>query len=1066
MNSKQESIRSEIVQAIREARFLRIRYRNRQGELTDYWICVMDVLGDLESPRPNLQVEMYNVGRPGCISGQIYFGAIEEAHRIDFTTYDVPRGLIRKLESNMPSVSWLGYDRFDNGILRYYEEASDMDVDPSQKSAFLVEGIDLDLLRRKGEVQLNDEQVERVVRGVVIRYGDKRGDPVEETYRHQFAISECSIDKGDRKYVVSYFNLAFDPRRKSLRLVGERCFNATFLARRKAAVEGTAEAYERLRLEPYIEGDVQSFIDQFNRDPSKGLNVLRGGLFPGEVLNTRPEIMILERRVTLQLFSTYQNIEREHAEGREEYPADAFFGNVSRSAYNHFRKEPNLVVYDSRTNLDQVCALYDALRYPVTYVQGPPGTGKTQILINLALSALVNDRTLLICASNNKPVDSILRRLDFGYYTTSDMETVKLDFPYIRLGNNDVMAEALNRILTLYNTDPPDADAGRQLNYLVSRQEDRIKRLRDMVKARERKIELGQQLDSLDREIECFKGTNIEGRLREKRGELQAESDGIREYNDEDVISVLQPSCDDPSFQTYLYAEFAKRVHKLRDKRYSDLIAIAQSTAEDRIPAFNRWLADDSNMKLLTDVFPLVLCTLPSLHKLGTGRFKFDHVAVDEAGQALVASGLLAVARARNLVLLGDESQLQPVVTLDPGIDKALRTRYGVNARYSYRDGSLLSIMKSVDNLSKRVFLRDHYRCAPKIATFANKRFYDNRMILKTRDFPDSLVFIPVHNRTVGRRNANPDEAAAVVDYLADNGTESTSVISPFVNQCAAINQMLKSRGIDGLSATTIHSMQGNENDTVILSLSISERTLPRTAEWLESNREIINVAVTRPRKKLVICADREAIADVCKESKDATVPLLVEYVLNRGNIEVPTDTKYAVTIGYSNDSAAEDEFYRTISHLCTMYPDCRAERNVLLRNILPSDPGFKRSLLEADVVVYFGKKPFAVIEIDGPEHMLDGQTIARDARKTRLLEEKGIFVYRVPNVMVKEYEDLKEHLFENNRKKANISVNQLRIGEPNKSEISSVKRSSTDSSTSGTHRSSFISRFFRSRRD
>ena len=53
--------------------------------------------------------------------------------------------------------------------------------------------------------------------------------------------------------------------------------------------------------------------------------------------------------------------------------------------------------------------LYNAMKYPVTYVQGPPGTGKTQTIINVVLSAFYNNKTMLICSSNNKPVDGITR---------------------------------------------------------------------------------------------------------------------------------------------------------------------------------------------------------------------------------------------------------------------------------------------------------------------------------------------------------------------------------------------------------------------------------------------------------------------------------------------------------------------------------------------------------------------------------------------------------------------------------------------------------------------------------
>ena len=46
---------------------------------------------------------------------------------------------------------------------------------------------------------------------------------------------------------------------------------------------------------------------------------------------------------------------------------------------------------------------------------GPPGTGKTQTILNVILSAFFNERSVLVCSSNNKPVDGITDKLDFKY---------------------------------------------------------------------------------------------------------------------------------------------------------------------------------------------------------------------------------------------------------------------------------------------------------------------------------------------------------------------------------------------------------------------------------------------------------------------------------------------------------------------------------------------------------------------------------------------------------------------------------------------------------------------------
>ena len=80
--------------------------------------------------------------------------------------------------------------------------------------------------------------------------------------------------------------------------------------------------------------------------------------------------------------------------------------------------------------------IYNALKYPVTYVQGPPGTGKTKTIINVIFSLLLNDKTCLITSSNNKPVDGIVSNLSFYY------QDKKYKLPFLRLGNMEDTAKA------------------------------------------------------------------------------------------------------------------------------------------------------------------------------------------------------------------------------------------------------------------------------------------------------------------------------------------------------------------------------------------------------------------------------------------------------------------------------------------------------------------------------------------------------------------------------------------------------------------------------------------------
>ena len=67
-------------------------------------------------------------------------------------------------------------------------------------------------------------------------------------------------------------------------------------------------------------------------------------------------------------------------------------------------------------NPDQLRVIYNTMTNYITYVDGPPGTGKTHTILNVILSSFFNDKTVLICSSNNKPINGILEKLSFSIF--------------------------------------------------------------------------------------------------------------------------------------------------------------------------------------------------------------------------------------------------------------------------------------------------------------------------------------------------------------------------------------------------------------------------------------------------------------------------------------------------------------------------------------------------------------------------------------------------------------------------------------------------------------------------
>ncbi len=63
-------------------------------------------------------------------------------------------------------------------------------------------------------------------------------------------------------------------------------------------------------------------------------------------------------------------------------------------------------------NEEQRNAVKSALSNPVTIIIGPPGTGKSQVIGNIIINAVLNNKKVLFASKNNKAVDVIDERIN------------------------------------------------------------------------------------------------------------------------------------------------------------------------------------------------------------------------------------------------------------------------------------------------------------------------------------------------------------------------------------------------------------------------------------------------------------------------------------------------------------------------------------------------------------------------------------------------------------------------------------------------------------------------------
>lgn len=121
---------------------------------------------------------------------------------------------------------------------------------------------------------------------------------------------------------------------------------------------------------------------------------------------------------------------------------------------------------------------------------------------------------------------------------------------------------------------------------------------------------------------------------------------------------------------------------------------------------------------------------------------QFDVIIMDESSQSSIIS-LTALLRGKKIIIVGDDKQISPIsvgITVDSL--KALQNKYlsniGLGAGFDM-DMSIYDLAQNVCG-SKKVVLKEPFRCLPEIIDFSNKYFYGNQInCLKVRSKENTI---------------------------------------------------------------------------------------------------------------------------------------------------------------------------------------------------------------------------------------------------------------------------------------------------------------------------------------
>ena len=371
--------------------------------------------------------------------------------------------------------------------------------------------------------------------------------------------------------------------------------------------------------------------------------------------------------------------------------------------------------------------------------------------------------------------------------------------------------------------------------------------------------------------------------------------------------------------------------------RYWEGRFLESVTREQGLPG---WTREVEAFRMLSMIMPCAVSTfdrLPGLLKRserGHGKVpmwsEVDLLIVDEAGQAGPDKGALAFAYAKRALVVGDVRQLSPVSDEDsPFFTQEIGEENGVlddDAKHrgllcgeslsssnrkisevsesgdfsqSSLEASFGSIMRASSASSSfssspddsGMWLYDHFRCEPTIIDYCNRLWYGGKLIPRTtrrvREMgvphlpPMAHLDVQGRNIRTGSSRTNPEEAARIADWLAENHDwlirtfgnpgdgldDVVAIVTPFSSQDRVLSEHLSERlgrkmggRLRKLVHGTVHRMQGAERPVVIFSTVYSGDVFNGArppAYFFDREPRLLNVAVSRAKQAFLVVGDR-----------------------------------------------------------------------------------------------------------------------------------------------------------------------------------------------------------------
>ncbi|QHM90151.2 DEAD/DEAH box helicase [Acetobacter pasteurianus] len=298
-------------------------------------------------------------------------------------------------------------------------------------------------------------------------------------------------------------------------------------------------------------------------------------------------------------------------------------------------------------------------------------------------------------------------------------------------------------------------------------------------------------------------------------------------------------------------------------------------------------------------IIPVVSTTFASIGKTfnNLGQGSLGWVLIDEGGQATPQAAVGAIWRSKRTVVIGDQQQIEPVVTIPPrSTELIFRENKSDPKKWAAPEISAQSLADRA-NEAQGHFPTDnpdlprvtgfpllvHRRCDKVMFDIANHLAYGGEMIHATQPGPSAIRDLLGQSSWVNISAPSQDkwvemEGRAVTIAISGicerlEHIPDIYVISPFRQPIRHLKQMIRRnaanqvgfKGIDRRKLSrwvssnigTIHTFQGKQAEAVILLLGAGSGAKSSSRIWAGKTPNILNVASTRAQRCLYVVGNK-----------------------------------------------------------------------------------------------------------------------------------------------------------------------------------------------------------------